>query len=33
MFANDDDDCDCGVSDNSMGKSLDKIGLTSSQSK
>jgi len=37
MLANDDDDgdddYDCGVGDNSMGKSLDKIDITSSRSK
>jgi hypothetical protein len=35
MLANDDDDddCDCGGGDNSMGNSLDKTDITSSQSK
>ena len=29
----DDDVCDCGGIDNSMGNILDKTGITSSQSK
>ena len=33
-YDDDDDDCDCGGGgDNSMGNSLDKAGINSSQSK